>query len=150
MKSRKLIRVSIVLGICLGSLQSCKDEASILITEEPTKDIAGTWKVIQITRNGEDLSKRMRFDDFQIEFKADGSYALSDALPFIVDGPGNYQLNDPKYPFSLILKPTEGGVDLPVKFLFPIVDGERQLSLNMSLGCSNNSYQYTFQRVSAE
>ena len=139
-----------ILGICLGFLQSCKDEAVTLITQEPIKDIAGTWKVVQITRNGEDLSKRMLFEDFQIEFNADGSYAVSNALPFIVAGQGDYQLNDPKYPFSLILKPTDEKQGLPVKFQFPIVGGVRQLSLNLSLGCSSNTYQYTFQRVSAE
>lgn len=149
MKSRKLTKAIIVLGICLASLQSCKDEALALINEEPIKDIAGTWRVIQITRNGEDLSKRMRFEDFQIEFKNDGSYLVSDALPFIVDGQGAYQLNDPNYPFSLILKPSDEKDVLPVKFQFPIVDGERQLSLNLSLGCSSNTYQYTFERVGA-
>ncbi len=137
----------LVVGMLLLSLQGCKEMEVNLITDEPTKDIAGTWKVIQITRNGEDLSKRMQFDNFQIEFKTDGSYALSDALPFIVDGSGDYQLNDPKYPFAIILKPTEGEKELPVKFQFPIVKGQRQLSLTLSLGCSSNSYQYIFERV---
>ncbi|MFZ4262755.1 DUF5004 domain-containing protein [Sphingobacterium sp. HJSM2_6] len=150
MKSPKFIKLLLASVVCFCVFQSCEDEATAILVEEPIKDIAGTWKVIQIHRNGEDLSKRMKFENFQMVFKADGTYTLSDDLPFLVDGPGKYALNDPQYPFSLILSPTDQEEHLPVKFQFPIVEGQRQLSLNLSLGCTSNTYQYVFQRVIAE
>src|SRR5690606_40425327 len=36
---------------------SCEDEMASVVTDEPVKDIAGSWKVVQLTRNGEDLSR---------------------------------------------------------------------------------------------
>lgn len=130
----------------LVALSSCEDEMSKILTEEPVKDITGNWKVVQLTRNGEDLSKRIALENLHIHFKADGTYTVSEELPFVVNDPGIYTLNDPQYPFSLILKPEGEATDIPVRLQFPVVKGERQLSLLFSLGCSSNSYQFNFER----
>ncbi|MHC8950268.1 DUF5004 domain-containing protein [Sphingobacterium hungaricum] len=125
---------------------SCKDEISKMVFDETNKDITGNWKVIQLTRNGEEIGKRMDLNGFYINFKNDGTYDLSEELPFVLSEEGNYTLSDPQYPFGIILQPKGQTNTVPVKFQFPIVKGERQLSLSFSLGCSTNTYQYQFER----
>ncbi|MBE8715334.1 DUF5004 domain-containing protein [Sphingobacterium hungaricum] len=125
---------------------SCKDEISKMVFDETNKDITGNWKVVQLTRNGEEIGKRMDLSGFYINFKNDGTYDLSEELPFVLNEEGNYTLSDPQYPFGIILHPKGQTNTVPVKFQFPIVKGERQLSLSFSLGCSTNTYQYQFER----
>jgi len=122
---------------------------SSISSQEAIKDITGSWQVIQLKRNGEDLSERMALTDFRMDFKQDGTYVLAKELPFLTQGSGNYALNDPQFPFSLILS-SEQQESHTVKFQFPVVQGQRQLSLTFSLGCSSNSYEYTFERVNLE
>ncbi len=131
-------------------INSCKDELGNIRKEEAEKDITGNWKVIQLTRNGEDLSKRLALDNFKIDFNADGTYTIADNLPFVVSGSGKYRLDDPQYPFNVVLSPTEGKEEVVLKFQFPVVKGKRQLSLVMSLGCSSNTYQYDCERLNGE
>ena len=130
----------------LITLSSCEEETSKIITDETAKDVTGNWKVLKLTRNGEDLSNRLGLDDFHISFKADGTYSLSEQLPFVVNDAGTYRLSDPQYPFGLILQPQGDAAEVPVKFQFPIIKGERQMSLSFSLGCSSNTYQFDFER----
>ncbi|KKX50878.1 DUF5004 domain-containing protein [Sphingobacterium sp. IITKGP-BTPF85] len=104
-------------------------------------------EVVELTRNGEDVGKRMDLTNFKINFNADGTYTLADQLPFIVAAPGKYVFNDPQFPFSLILTPDDEKKDIPLKFQFPVKAGKRQLSLTFSLGCSSNTYQFNFERV---
>lgn len=125
---------------------SCKDEISKIVFDETNKDITGNWKMIQLTRNGEEIGQRMDLNGFLISFKNDGTYNLSEELPFVLNEEGSYTLSDPQYPFSILLKPKGQTNTVPVKFQFPIVKGERQLSLSFSLGCSTNTYQYQFER----
>lgn len=136
--------VFVVVG--LTGLSSCEDGISAMSTAETEKDITGSWKVIQLTRNGEDLSQRLDLTDFRIDFNPDGTYTLADQLPFIADAPGTYRLSDPQYPFALILTPEGVQEDVVAKFQFPVVKGKRQLSLSFSLGCESNSYQFNFER----
>src|SRR5690606_33398535 len=126
---------------------SCDDEFATASLDESTKSVAGSWQVTQITRNGEDLSKRMDFSGFTIDFDEDGKYTVSADLPFLVQGTGGYSLNDPQYPFSLVLTPSTSEEAVFVSFQFPVVNGQRQLNLTMSLGCSSNSYQYSLERI---
>lgn len=146
MKIYKILSWPLILVLCIG-ISSCKDELGNIRTEEAEKDITGNWKVIQLTRNGENLSKRLKLEDLKIDFNADGTYSIADDLPFVVSGSGKYRLDDPQYPFSVVLSPTEGKEEVVLKFLFPVVNGKRQLSLVMSLGCSSNTYQYDCERL---
>jgi hypothetical protein len=125
---------------------SCEDEMASVVTDEPVKDIAGSWKVVQLTRNGEDLSQRLDLSDFRIDFKEDGSYTLANGLPFVLVGSGTYTLNDPQYPFSVLMTADGGPEQTAVKLQYPVVRGKRQLSLSFSLGCAGNTYQYNFER----
>ncbi len=137
---------AVVIVVGLAGLASCEDEISNMSTTETEKDITGSWKVVQLTRNGEDLSQRLDLTDYRIDFNPDGTYTLSDQLPFIADAPGTYRLSDPQYPFALILTPEGVQEDVVARFQFPVVKGNRQLSLSFSLGCESNSYQFNFER----
>jgi hypothetical protein len=70
-----------------------------------------------------------------------GNYTFLDNFAFVVSEPGKYKLDDPQYPFNLVLTP-QGGEDVKVKMQFPIVNGERQISLTLIPGCTGNTYQY--------
>ncbi|WP_432711790.1 DUF5004 domain-containing protein [Pedobacter sp.] len=126
-------------------LLSCKDEMAATITEEPLKDIAGTWRIVTLTRNGEDLSQRIDLSKFKILFDANGNYTMQDKMAFVVSEPGSYKLNDPQYPSGLILSP-QGKTAQSIKLQFPVIEGKRQLSLTLSPGCAGNTYQYNFVR----
>jgi uncharacterized protein (TIGR03067 family) len=117
-------------------------------TTEAMKDISGTWKITQLTRNGEDLTERMDLSKFRIVFNEDKTYTLVDKMAFSVDESGVYRLDDPQYPFAIILSPqSDPDNSKSVKFQFPVVEGERRLSLNLSMGCSSNTYNYVFEKV---
>ena len=139
---RKIFKLFYLLLVTITSI-SCKDEIANTVTDEMKKDITGTWKIVSITRNGEQLSQRIDLSKFKIIFKADGSYTLEDKMAFAVDGPGVYSLNDLQYPSGLILT-EQGKPEETVKFQFPVVEGKRQLSLTLSPGCEGNVYQYDF------
>lgn len=128
-------------------LVSCEDDSSKIPVEEPIKIITGNWKVSQIIRNGENLTERLKIDKYTIDFKEDGTYLISDQLPFIVKGAGTYVLGDSQYPFTLRLKPAAVNNDITVKLQYPVIKGKRQLSLSLSLGCTGNTYEYNFERT---
>lgn len=141
MKS-KIFRIFYLLLTAI-TLFSCKDELAEVITDESVKDITGSWKVVSLTRNGEELAQRIDLSKFRIIFKPDGTYTLQDKLAFAVAGPGSYKLNDPQYPYSVVL--TEQGKSAKsIRFLFPVIEGKRQMSLTLSPGCAGNTYQYNF------
>lgn len=147
MKRKILSRIFYTfLGVLL--LSSCEEEASLL-KDESVKDIAGTWKIVSLTRNGEDLTQRIDLSKFRLVFNADGTYAMQDKMAFVTDKPGTYKLGDPQYPFSLVLTP-QGQEETKIKFQFPVIEGKRQLSLTLSPGCASNTYQYNFARENEE
>lgn len=123
----------------------CKKEAKGVL-DESVKDISGSWKIVKLIRNGEDMTERIDLSKFRIIFNADNSYTLESQMAFVVDEPGTYQLDDPQYPFGLILKPQNATAGTNVTFQFPVVGGRRQLSLTLSPGCSSNTYQYFFEK----
>src|SRR5690606_9046504 len=145
MKNKALILICFI-GIWLLIPGLCEDEMANIVTDEPVKDITGSWKVVQLMRNGEDLSQRLNLTDFRVDFKADGNYILANELPFVLVGSGTYTLNDPQYPFSVLLTADGELEQIAVKLQYPVVRGKRQLSLSFSLGCAGNTYQYNFER----
>ena len=143
MMKRKIFAFYLLLASL--TILSCKDEVATLVTDESLKDVTGTWKVVSLTRNGEELATRIDLSKFRVTFKADGTYTLADQLAFAVGGPGTYKLNDPQYPYSLVLT-EQAKSPKTVKFQFPVIEGKRQLSLTLSPGCTGNTYQYNFSR----
>ena len=144
MKNRVLNKIIFsLLGLLV--LASCQKEVSTVAYDESVKDITGKWKIVSLTRNGEDMTERVDLSKFRLVFNADGTYTLEDRFAFIVGAPGTFKLSDPQYPFSLSLTP-QGAAAATIKFQFPVVKGKRQLSFNMSMGCVSNAYQFNFER----
>lgn len=114
---------------------------------EPIKDIAGSWQVIKIERNGEDITSMVNFSQFRINFMEDGTYGFENYLPFVVSRPGTWSLDDPQYAFKIKFQP-ESQEAKSVEFSYPIEDGKRQIQISGSPGCSSNTYIYTLQSVS--
>lgn len=128
----------------LTVLVSCRTEKPDM-PFEPVKDLTGSWKVLQVTRNGTDLTQRFDFSNFRINFK-DSAYTLANPVPFLVNTNGNWRFDDPAYPFKLALTAKDSATKFS-SLLFPVVGGKRNMVLTISPGCSSNIYQYTLQRA---
>lgn len=114
---------------------------------EPDKDISGSWSVIKVMRNGQDITSMVNFSQFRVNFLEDGTYNFENYLPFVVREPGTYSLDDRQYAFKINFQ-TNSQQTQSVDFTFPIIDGNRQIIISGSPGCESNSYTYTLQRVS--
>ncbi|TDW96321.1 DUF5004 domain-containing protein [Dinghuibacter silviterrae] len=124
---------------------ACKVESNLKAPVEPVKKITGTWQIVDATENGTDLMQWFDFTKFRITF-ADSTYTLDSLLPFMVSANGKWKVDDPQYPFSITLTPTDSAaVVSPLSF--PVVGGVRNMILTFSPGCNKNSYQYTLQPV---
>lgn len=136
----------ICICFCIVVLSGCKKEFSSL-KDEPLKNITGSWKIVKLTRNGEDMTNRIDLSKFRIVFNEDGTYTIQDKMAFVVSRPGTFSLDDPQYPFYLNFTPQNGADEQQVKFELPITEGKRQISLTISPGCSSNTYQYVFEKA---
>lgn len=144
--NKKLNLATGVICLCLMALAACKKEPGITF-QEPLKDISGSWKIVKLTRNGEDLTSRINFNDFRILFNKDSTYSFQGKAPFIVDQSGTYALDDPQYPFFISFTTKDKTVRDTLKLIYPIVGGERRISFNISPGCPSNTYSYVFEKV---
>ncbi|MFI2743670.1 DUF5004 domain-containing protein [Zhouia sp. PK063] len=122
------------------------DNDAATITEFD-KDISGSWHIVSIIRNGEDITNVINAVDFRVTFKEDHTYDFQNYIPFAVSEVGNWQLDDPKYPFNISFK-SNIGEDVQIQMGYPIVDGKRHMELTFSPGCSKNKYVYTLEKVS--
>lgn len=137
----------ILLFLILVTITSCESEKQDDFNiNESSKDITGSWKIISVSRNGEDITKDFDFSQFRIVFSEDKTYAFENYLPFVISKPGTYALDDPQYPYNISFKPTAQN-DVTTAFTFPIVDGKRQMQLLFSTGCVNNTYKYVIERT---
>lgn len=153
MKSMFLKLSGIVTLLCLVVLwQACKKSSRL---GEPVKKIEGTWKLDRVIRNDEDITTRVDAGDFQLTFENDaingasGNYKIVNAAPFAVSKDGVWKLDDPAYPFYLLLTPAQSADPVKVKFNFPAIHGQNEIQLTFSPGCSSNTYQY-FLRQTAQ
>lgn len=145
------IKVKHVLLFCtvFALLYSCsfmEDEA--LLRTEGRKDINGTWQIINVTRNGQDITANFDFSRFRIKFLPDHTYTIRNHVPFIVKDGGTWSLDDPQYPFNIAFKQAGQEESLITEFNYPIVEGERRLYLTFSPGCKDNIYRYIMEEVS--
>ena len=129
--------------LCLLTFYSCQKE-KVVITDEPVKDISGSWKIFKALRNGTDLTNRFKFDDFRITFN-DSSYTVTNLVPFITSKDGTWRFDDPAYPFEITF--TSAGDAKKSNLLYPVVNGVRNMVISFSPGCSLNTYQYTLQKA---
>lgn len=137
--------LSTCLVFCALLFSSCQKEITTI--SEPVKNLTGTWKIIQLTRNGEDLTSRVDFSSFRISFNADNTYTLQDQFMFFTTDPGTYSFDDPQYPFYLNFQPQNATSETKLTFEYPIVNGKRQIKLKFSPGCTKNTYEYYFEKV---
>ncbi len=135
------LKNAFLLLLFTASVGACKMEE--VATIEAPKEVRGIWRINRAVRNGADITEKFNFGDFRIEFKDDGSYELSNPIPFIVSSNGTFALDDPQYPFQITFSETTGSDEVRSNFDYPIVEGKRQLSLTFNTGCSSNSYVYT-------
>ncbi len=134
--------ISITGCLLLLTFLSCKKE-KMASSAEPVKDISGSWKIIKAMRNGTDLTARFSFGDFRINF-ADSAYTLTNLVPFITSKNGTWRFDDKNYPFQITF--TAGGEVKTSTFLYPVVNGVRNIVISFSPGCASNIYQYTLQK----
>jgi hypothetical protein len=127
---------------------SCKTEKVETVTET-TKSIAGSWKIIKVTRDGTDITtyNGLDFTQFRINFTTN-AYTLVNPLPFIVTANGTYSLNDPQVPTQITFT-ASGSQAITTNFVYPIVTGVRNINLQFSAnpGCNDNTYIYTLEKA---
>lgn len=126
------------------SIISCKTE-KLITPPEPVKDITGSWKITQATRNGTDITSRFDFSTFRITF-SDSSYALTNLVPFLVYKSGTWHFDNPSYPFNIYFTAKDSATKT-TPIAYPVVAGKRNIIFNISPGCTSNTYQYTLQKV---
>lgn len=145
-KNNEFNKVLLIMCLCIGGLSACKKQPAVPF-REPIKDITGSWEIIKLTRNGEDLTSRIDLSKFRLLFNKDSTYSFEGNFPFIVSQPGTYSLDNPQYPFHISFTTKDKTIKDTLNFVYPIVNGQRQISLNISPGCSSNTYNYVFEKV---
>lgn len=130
--------------LCSLAFFACKPEL-LIAPSEPVKNLTGNWQIIKATRNGTDLTARFDFSPFRIQF-TDSSYTIDSLVPFIVSHNGKWSFDDPTYPFRLSFQATDSSAKTsPLQY--PVTEGQRNLIITFSPGCSLNTYQYTLQKA---
>ena len=137
-------KISCICLVAVCWLAGCKTE-KLAAPAESIKSISGTWKIKQATRNGADLTTRFNFSAFAITF-TDSAYTITNPVPFIVNKDGTWQFDDPSYPFKMSFVATDSTAKT-TGLLYPVTNGQRNMVISFSPGCSLNIYQYTLQKI---
>lgn len=114
---------------------------------ETIKHIDGVWQLTSVNRNGVDITQTMDFTQFRLNLNEDGTYSIDNYLPFAVKQNGTWKVDDPQYPFNLIMKEDGSTGEVTIKLKYPIVEGKRKISVSVSPGCFRNTYQYVLERI---
>lgn len=135
---------SLLILVCACELL---EEDTMVYTESP-KNIVGNWKIVKAYRNEVEITEFMDFSKFRINFQENNSYTIENYIPFIVNGEGEWSLDDPQYPFHISFKVENEAEPLVTELNYSIVGGQRQIGLTFSPGCMNNSYSYILEDAS--
>lgn len=147
MKSKiQTLTYIILIFIFLDSCDSFRD-TEIYDYQEIPKSLDGVWQLKTVSRNGIDITKAMDFSQFKLNLKNDGSYTMENYLPFAVKKEGKWRIDDPQYPFNLFFLEQESTEEVGVSLKYPIIEGKRIISIDLSPGCDRNSYQYVFEKI---
>ena len=130
------------LAVIVLATAACQKEKEMDFTEA-AKPLTGSWKIVKVVRNGEDLTSRFNFAAFRISF-TESAYSITNPVPFVVSKNGKWQFDDPQYPMELSFTP-DGGSAVKPTFRYPVVKGKRNLVLLFSPGCTQNNYEYTLE-----
>ncbi len=146
MKSLKKIIVFISsLGMLL--ITGCKTEKDSLI--EPRKDLSGIWRISKVERNAAEITQWVDTAGFRLALQPDGTYTLqNNNIPFIVNTNGEWSADDPLYPFHLSFTATDSATAKTGNITTPVQKGERNFEITFSPGCVQNTYVYTFTKIS--
>lgn len=137
-------RIILLLSIITAFGTSCRIDKELVTPAESVKNLNGKWRITHVTRNGADLTARFDFTKFRLTF-TDSAYTIDNQVPFVVNKNGFWSLDDPQYPFNIKFVPKDS-TSKNLGFLYPIVNGRRNILMTFSPGCSKNSYQYTFEK----
>jgi len=146
MKSKTLIAACMVLATVFFMSCDAFMDHDFKDYKESYKDIAGVWQLKTVSRNGIDISNSMNFSQFRLNLNEDGTYTLENYLPFAVKGNGNWNVDDPQYPYNLTLRENSGN-EVTIGLKYPIVNGKRIISITLSPGCHSNTYIYVFEKI---
>lgn len=114
---------------------------------ESEKSIAGSWQIINVTRNGQDITEKFDFSTFKINFLPDHTFSIENPVPFFVKTRGTWSVDDPRYPFKILFE-EDGENSMVTEFNYPIVGGARRIQFTFSPGCTTNTYEYFLHRIS--
>jgi len=128
------------------SCSTFSDDSNPYEVSESAKNLSGTWKLQTVTRNGIDITKSMDFTRFQLRLNDDGTYSIQNYLPFVVSGEGKWAVNDPQHPMQLSFQENGTSEAVNLGFSYPVVNGQRSISITLSPGCHSNVYVYTLYR----
>lgn len=146
----KTIKMTVAIGLALmSSLASCSqftDDSSPYDVTEPVKNLSGEWKIQSVLRNGTDITENMDFSPFSVTMNSDGTYHIENYMPFVVRRDGQWKADDAQYPFRLTFLETSDNKETTVDITSPIQQGVRMMTIQLSPGCSSNTYTYTLQR----
>ncbi|MGN6416445.1 MAG: DUF5004 domain-containing protein [Pseudobacter sp.] len=139
-KWTKILMASLALIVLVTA--ACQKEKELVFTEA-AKPLTGSWRIVKVVRNGEELTNRFNFAAFRISF-TENAYSITNPVPFVVSKNGKWQFDDPQYPMELSFTP-DGGSAVKPTFRYPVVKGKRSLVLLFSPGCEQNNYEYTLE-----
>ncbi|OJV32759.1 MAG: hypothetical protein BGO29_01330 [Bacteroidales bacterium 36-12] len=148
MKSDKILKLLLFvsLTVVFTGCDAFKD-GEIHEYAETIKNLDGVWQLTTVSRNGVDITQTMDFTQFRLNLNQDGSYSIDNYLPFAVKNDGTWKVDDPQYPFNLILKESGATSEVNIKLKYPIVEGRRRIAVSVSPGCLRNTYQYVLERI---
>jgi len=136
-----IITLPFTLGSC-DKFEKQTDGPSI----EPVKDLAGSWKVVDIVRNNINITHLFDFSRFTLHLNVDNSYSIENFMPFMVKLDGTWSIDDPIRPYFFTIQ-ENGGEPITVSFSYPIVKGKRRMVMTMqNIGCETNKYVYSLEK----
>lgn len=149
MKTLSIVKsaaLATVMALTAAACSSFDDDTNPYGVSEAQKNLSGVWKLQNVTRNDVDITQDMDFTQFALHMEDDGTYHIENYLPFVVSQDGTWATDDAQFPFRLTF--TENGAQqgTQIDINYPIVNGERSLSITLSPGCSSNTYTYTLTR----
>lgn len=144
MKSYTSITFSLLLLGLVFVASSCQRSGGPLA--EPVKDLSGTWKLSKVLRNSGDITEWLDIANFRIRLQDNNAYTIEgNNIPFVVEGNGQWAVDDPAYPYNLSFTPS-GGQTVTAEVGATVIKGQRALNVNFSPGCYSNQYVYVFEK----
>jgi len=145
-KYKIILFMIILLPFVLGGCDKFEERSEGPAIEH-VKDLSGSWKVVEVSRNNVNITSFIDFGKFTLNLYEDNTYSIENFMPFMVKGSGTWGIDDPLYPYYFTIQET-GGDPITSSFSFPVVKGKRRIILTMTnIGCADNKYVYSFEKV---